>query len=213
MNGPRRSVHQQDALAWLAGNPLPEPAGLLLSLPDAVEFRHRDTGRWRTWFVDAAAAVLRAGAPSRGVVFFQTDVVRDGVWIDKAHLVLIAAESVSATLRWRKIVCRAPAGTATGGRPGYAHLLAFAADADAVAAPHRGADVLPGLGAMAWNRAMGRAAAEVAVGWLAARGARTLVAPFCGTGTALAVANANGLDAIGIELHAGRAAAARSQRC
>lgn len=208
MTAPSRTVYCDDALAWLAANPLPADAGVVTSLPDAVEFRHGDPGRWTPWFVDAATAVLRAGATTRGVVFFQTDVVRDGRWIDKAHLVQLAAASAGATLRWRKVVCRAPVGTVTGGRPGYANLLAFGG---AVAGePPRGADVLPELGAMAWPRAMGAAAARTAVAWLAARGARAIVAPFCGVGTVLAAANAAGLDAVGIERHAGRAERARS---
>lgn len=207
MTAPSRAVHCDDALAWLAANPLPPEAGVVTSLPDTVEFRHRDPARWQPWFVEAATAVLRAGAGTRGVVFFQTDVVRDGHWIDKAHLVQLAAAAAGATLRWRKVVCRAPAGTATGGRPGYATLLAFG---ESVAAePPRGADVLPELGAMAWPRAMGSAAARAAVAWLAARGARVVVAPFCGVGTVLAAANAADLDAVGIERHARRAARAR----
>jgi DNA modification methylase len=39
---------------------------------------------------------------------------------------------------------------------------------------------------------------------------RTVVDPFCGIGSMLAVANAQGLDAIGVELSAKRAARART---
>ena len=74
----------------------------------------------------------------------------------------------------------------------------------------RTADVLPELGAMTWARAMGLAATRAAVGWLRDRaGATCIVDPFCGVGTALAVANAHGLHAIGVERNAGRAAKAR----
>jgi tRNA/tmRNA/rRNA uracil-C5-methylase (TrmA/RlmC/RlmD family) len=73
-----------------------------------------------------------------------------------------------------------------------------------------GPDVLPELGVMTWARAMGLAAAEFAVQWLKARAdARCVVDPFCGVGTALAVANQLGLDAIGVELAQGRAQKAR----
>jgi tRNA G10 N-methylase Trm11 len=52
--------------------------------------------------------------------------------------------------------------------------------------------------------------AATAVRWLRDHAAaRCIVDPFCGVGTALAVANALGLDAIGVELHAGRAERAR----
>ena len=73
-----------------------------------------------------------------------------------------------------------------------------------------GPDVLPELGEMTWARAMGLAAAEFAVQWLKEHGnARSVVDPFCGVGTALAVANKLGLDAIGVELAQGRAQKAR----
>ena len=71
-------------------------------------------------------------------------------------------------------------------------------------------DVLPALGAMSWSRAMGSAACEVAIAFIATTGARTVVDPFCGQGSALAAANAAGLDAIGVELSKRRAARARA---
>jgi tRNA G10 N-methylase Trm11 len=70
-------------------------------------------------------------------------------------------------------------------------------------------DVLPSLGAMSWSRAMGTAACEAAVKFAASVGARTIVDPFCGYGSVLAVANAHGLDAIGVELSKRRASRAR----
>ncbi|MGB3970270.1 MAG: SAM-dependent methyltransferase [Planctomycetota bacterium] len=207
---PTRVVHEADALEWLAANALPPDASVLTSLPDVSEFRHRDEERWRQWFLQAAELVVR-GTPRRGAaVFYQTDVKRDGRWVDKAFLVQQAAHAAGSSLLWHKVVCRAPAGQATFGRPGYAHLLCFAAELrDRVDASTP--DVLPDAGTMAWSRAMGLAATRAAVLWLRDHaGARTIVDPFCGTGTALAVANAHGLHAIGVERNPGRAATART---
>ncbi|MEI8255492.1 MAG: SAM-dependent methyltransferase, partial [Deltaproteobacteria bacterium] len=39
---------------------------------------------------------------------------------------------------------------------------------------------------------------------------RTVLDPFCGIGSMLAVANAHGMDAVGVELSAKRAARART---
>lgn len=209
MKPPTRTVHQADALAWLAANALPADASVVTSLPDASELARSTAAHWQSWFVDAARSVLRA-VPDRGAaIFFQTDVRRSGVWIDKAFLVQQAAVAVGMPMLWHKIVCRAPAGRATPGRPGYAHLLCFSRTVrEPIAAAS--ADVLPELGAMTWSRAMGLAAARFAVGWLRDRaGAGCIVDPFCGIGTALAVANALGLDAIGVERNPGRAQRAR----
>lgn len=197
---------------WLRRSRLPGDASVVTSLPDAVEFRHRDTTRWRSWFLEAAELVVRATPPSQAAIFYQTDVKRDGRWIDKGFLVQLAAEAAGAHLVWHKIVCRAPAGQATHGRPGYAHLLCVSATLRD-AGERATADVLPELGAMTWARAMGLAAARAAVEWLRDHaGAGCIVDPFCGVGTALAVANAAGLAAIGVERNPGRAAKARTLR-
>lgn len=207
---PTRTVHSADALQWLPANPLPSGCSLLTSLPDVVEFRHRDPERWQPWFVAAAELVVRSTPRDGCAVFYQTDVKRFGAWVDKGFLVQQAAHTAGARLLWHKIVCRAPAGQATFARPGYAHLLCFAFDrTDPV--EHATADVLPELGAMSWPRAMGRSALEFVVPWLRDRaGCTTLVDPFCGKGTALAAANHFGLHAVGVECNPGRAEAARS---
>jgi hypothetical protein len=207
---PSRTVHCADALTWLGEHPLPADAAIVTSLPDVVEFRHRDADRWHAWFVAAAALVLRSTPRDGAVIFYQTDVKRDGRWIDKGTLVQHAAAATDAALLWHKIVCRAPAGTATFARPGYAHLLCFAEQLRDTS-EHATPDVLPELGAMTWPRAIGLTAARFAVGWLRDHaGARLIVDPFCGVGTVLAVANELGLPAIGVDNHAGRAEQART---
>jgi len=204
----QRTVHCGDGVAWLRKEPLADDCAVLTSLPDHGEMR-RSFAEWQAWFTDAAAAVVAATAPASAAVFFQTDVKREGLWVDKAQLVLAGAAAAGGRLLWHKVVCRAPAGTATYGRPGYAHLLCVSRGrVDAVEAAT--ADVLPRLGAMTWPRAIGLDAAAAAVGWLAANaGARTIVDPFCGIGTVLAVANRAGLHAVGVELAPGRAEQAR----
>jgi hypothetical protein len=70
-------------------------------------------------------------------------------------------------------------------------------------------DVLPALGAMPWVRAMGTAACEASARFLLDETrCRVVVDPFCGVGTMLAVANAHGMGAIGVELSKRRAARA-----
>jgi len=206
---PQRTVHTAEALAWLAQHPLPARAAVFTSLPDAVELPRSARAGWESWFVGAAAAVLRATPDDGAAVFFQTDVKRDGRWIDKGFLVHWAAREAGVPLVWHKVVCRAPAGRATFGRVGYSHLLCFARqvrDPVEQATP----DLLPELGAMTWPRAMGMAAARFAVDWLCrAVQPSCIVDPFCGVGTALQVANARGVDAIGVECNPGRAARAR----
>ena len=78
----------------LSVGPLPARAAVFTSLPDAVELPRSARPGWEAWFVGAAAAVLRATPDDGAAVFFQTDVKRDGRWIDKAFLVQLAARNV-----------------------------------------------------------------------------------------------------------------------
>src|SRR5262249_23690604 len=121
-SGAQRAVHCADGVAWLRQAPLADDCAVLTSLPDHGEMR-LTFADWQAWFTDAAAAVIAATASMSAAVFFQTDVKREGLWVDKAQLVLAGAAAAGGRLLWHKIVCRAPAGTATYGRPGYAHLL------------------------------------------------------------------------------------------
>lgn len=207
---PRRTVLCADALPWLDAQPTLDGCSVFTSLPDASELGPMPLDLWRRWFVDAAAKVL-SRVPDDGVaVFYQTDVKRDGAWIDKAHLVHRAADDTGHPLRWHKVVCRVPPGAVAHGRPAYAHLLCFSRGV-AHDLARATADVIPTLGAMSWSRAMGLDAARVAVRFIRTHTAsHTVVDPFCGVGTALAVANEAGLHAIGVELSSRRARRARS---
>ena len=210
MAAPARTVHDADGVQWLRDHALQDGHAVLTSLPDGSELKRLSFGQWRDWFIGTAELIVRALPERSAAIFYQTDVKRDGTWVDKSCLVQRGAEAAGGHLLWHKIVLRAPAGTATFARPGYAHMLCVSRaliDDQKRATP----DVLPELGRMTWPRAMGLEAAHAAVLWLRDHaGARCIVDPFCGVGTALAVANHHGLDAIGVEIAPGRAAKARA---
>ena len=201
---PRRTVIRGDALEWLAGNPAAPSTSVITSLPDVSELTECDVEEWRRWFVAAARAVLAWVADDGVAIFFQTDVLSRGVWQDKSFLVLSAAEASGHHLVWHKIVCRTAPGAVSPGRAGYSHLLCFSRQ-PRPAFRHALPDVLPDAGFEPSQKAMGVEACALSVRFaLAETNARTIVDPFCGQGTALAVANAFGLDAVGVD---------RSERC
>lgn len=203
-------MHCADALEWLAGRGVLEGASLVTSLPDVSELPALSLDGWREWFVAAARRVL-ASCPDDGVaIFLQTDVKKEGTWVDKGYLVQRAAELEGCALLWHKVVCRKPPGTVTWGRPSYSHLLCFSRGVR-VDLAHSTADVLPDAGLMTWSKAMGVEACRFACRFvLEETRTRTVVDPFCGRGTVLAVANALGLDAVGVELARKRAKMSRS---
>lgn len=205
-----RVVHCADAMQWLGEQRGPlEGCSLFTSLPDATELPGIGQEAWRQWFIEAARLVIKR-TPDNGVaLFYQSDVKRAGLWVDKAYLVQKAAEEEKAALLFHKIVCRKPAGTVTFGRAAYGHLLCFSRGLK-VDLARSTADVLADAGQMTWVRAVGVEACRVACRFILEQTTTpTVVDPFCGVGTALAVANEMGLDAIGVELNQKRARKAR----
>jgi hypothetical protein len=199
---PGRTVHHGDALPWLRAAGTLVGASFVTSLPDVSELPALGLDGWRRWF-DEAAVVTMESVPDEGVaIFFQSDVKRAGLWLDKGAMVSRAAERAGMGLLFHKIVCRKPPGTLTYGRASYSHLLGFARRLRPTlrrATP----DVLPDGGIQPGAKSMGVLACVDACRFvLAETTTRTIVDPFCGFGTVLAVANALGLDAIGVDLSA-----------
>ena len=209
MNAPSRTVYEREALAWLAENAAAPGTSVVTSLPDVSELQGRNFAAWRAWFLDAAERVIAWTPPDGVAIFFQSDILEHGVWVDKGYLVQRAAEAAGAVLVWHKIVCRVPAGSVSRGRAGFSHLLCVSRTARP--APRVGApDVLPELGAMPSQKAMGVAACVLACRYLLDETATSVVVdPFCGQGTLLAVANALGLAALGVDRNGRACRAAR----
>lgn len=196
-------------MAWLEAHALGPDHAIVSSLPDSSELPRLGFDGWRRWFVSTVTLACRQLADESVAIFFQTDVKRDGRWVDKGYLLQLGAEAAGSHCLWHKIVCRAPPGTTTFGRPAYAHLSCFSRGLR-LEPRSSSPDVLPRLGDMPWPRAMGTEACLASCRFLLAHTAcRSVVDPFCGVGTLLAVANALGLDAVGVEKSPKRAEKAR----
>ncbi len=197
-SAPSRIVDCADAIPWMKARGQIAGACAVTSLPDVSEVGLA-LPVWRTWFLEAVDLVVGAVPDESAAVFFQSDIKRDGVWIDKGALVIRAAEDAGARVLFHKIVCRRPPGLLTLGRPGYTHLIAVSRTMqcpDVLPLP----DIITDAGRQPWVRAMGIRAAAHAVRFARDHvGARVIFDPFCGVGTVLAVANALGLDALGVE--------------
>ncbi len=209
---PSRTIVHGDALAWLTATAASADTSVITSLPDVSEIPSLGFDEWRAWFIAAARAVIRWVPEEGAAIFYQSDIRHRGAWIDKGYLVSRAAEDEGVRLVWHKIVCRKPAGTVSQGRATYSHMLCFSRKGDV--APRCGSpDVLASAGTMTWTRAMGVHACELACRYLKDEtNTRVVVDPFCGKGTELAVANAAGFDAVGVDLSASRCRAAAKLR-
>ena len=205
-----RVVHEADVLVWLRERDRLDGCSVVASMPYFSEFPQLSLEEWKTWFTDTAALIL-SRTPDEGIaLFFQSDIKRDGVWIDKGYLVAKAAEATGHALLFHKILCRAPAGQTTYGKPAYSHLLAFSRGVRP-AIDQSTADVIPDVGEKTWTRGMGLNACRlVCESVLKLTSTRKVVSLFCGQGSVLAVANSLGLDAVGVERSPKRAARART---
>jgi hypothetical protein len=196
---PQREVYCADSIAWMRARGRIDGACAVTSLPDVSEVG-KALPVWREWFLGAVRLVVDSVADESAALFFQSDIKHDGVWIDKGAMVIRAAEDAGGRVLFHKIVCRRPPGMLTYGRPGFTHLIAVSRAMkcpDILPIP----DIITDAGRAPWIRAMGVRAAAHAVRFAKDQvGAKCVFDPFCGVGTVLAVANAYGLDAVGIEL-------------
>ena len=79
-------------MPWLRAAGTLAGASVVTSLPDSSEVPALGLDGWRRWFDEAAVLTMRS-VPDDGVaIFFQSDVNRAGLWIDKGAMVSRAAE-------------------------------------------------------------------------------------------------------------------------
>lgn len=194
-----RVIHHVDAIAWLSYQKNLEGCSIITSLPDISEFPKLNIEEWKQWFLKTATLVM-SKCPDDGVtLFYQTDIKKNGVWIDKSYLCQKAAEQTGNSLLSHKIICRAPVNTNTSNATGYSHLLCFS-KTKLTKNSKSFADVQSEEGTKTWKRGMGAEACLLACTMVKAfTHSHTIVDPFCGHGTILAVANELGFDAIGVE--------------
>lgn len=205
----KRTINHADALDWMTKTGQMKNCSMITSMPDFSEFPSMSLAEWKTWFTNAAALVMNACDENGVSIFYQRDSKKDGTWVDKSYLIQKAAEQTGHELLWHKIICRVPAGQITFGKPAYSHFLCFSKK---VRPPLEKStvDVLSNPGKSTWARGMGIDACIAACKFVIAHTeTRTIVDPFCGHGSVLAVANTLGLDAIGVEK--GRKRAEKSQ--
>jgi hypothetical protein len=206
---PPHVIHHCDGVEWLHNASLGPKDAIVTSLPDLSGLPTLGFDGWREWFVDAAEQVCRAVHDESVAVFYQTDIKHEGRWVDKSLMVSEGAARAKSHLLWRKVVCRVAPGITTFGRPAYAHLLCFSREVR-IYPGESTPDVLPQTGDTTWSRGMGADVCAAVVKFLRTRTeCTTVVDPFCGQGSILAAANAQGLGSVGVEISRKRVLKAR----
>lgn len=189
---PKRVIYCRDAMAWLR-----RQGGLecvVTSLPEMAEGPWKRVEDYRAFFTEAAELCFSAVADTGYVVFLQTDRKRNG-WLDKSYWLSAAGEAAGMRLLWHKVALRVAVGKTDLYRPGWSHMLCFSR-AGRIGVPF--ADVIE-RGEVTYADAFGQTAVRAVLEWLGRQGVRKVVDPFVGSGTVVAMANALGMDAVGVD--------------
>ena len=209
-----RHVFRHNTVEWLrtgrsdAGEDLLPEGGaynIVTGLPDISEIKPRLTpAEYEAWCEEMVARLVDGLAPEQVAIFIVTPgrySGEGGSWLDKGYLCQLGARRARARCVWQKVVLvQDSAGRRRGGvRPGFVNFLCFSR-AHRVPADFATVDVLPDRGHMSWSHAIGEAACAAAVEYIVDHVGGPLVNPFCGYGSALAVANACGIDAYGMDI-------------
>lgn len=193
-----RKIINDDIFNWF-NHDASNDCSFVASMPDYSEFPNYSIKEWKNWFEDCAEKIIEHTSINEFSIFYQSDIKKDGVWIDKSYLIMKAAEKMNSELLWHKIIARVPPGKVTFGRPAYSHILCFS-KAYKLDPANSSADVIPHMGDKTWERGMGSAACIMITEFLKQHSeTQKVINPFCGMGSFVAVADAYDLNVVGIE--------------
>ena len=177
--------------------------------------------RYKEWFTDIVSMIFDKMHTGEYAIFLQSDVrcldksfkgTNVLEWIDKSHLVSIAMDrNKDIKIMWHKIVTTSENAQTklSAGRPSYSHLICYCKGNDTKYSTNSFAT--PDIfyrGDMLWPKGIGLSTALLGCSFLKDK-TNVVVDPFCGVGTVLAMANAVGINSIGIEISDRRCRKAR----
>ena len=197
----RRKIFCKDAMKWLPTQKNLD--AIVTSIPEMEEMK-MDIKEYIPFFRAAAMACMKSVKDTGYVVFLQTDRKYHG-WIDKSYHTSFVAEEAGLHMVWHKIALRTDVGKTDLFRPTYSHMVCYT-KLGSVGKPFP--DVLA-RGDVTYSHAFGRDAVRRICEYLKAQGVRTIVDPFVGSGTTVAVANELGINAIGVDIEPSQCAKAR----
>jgi hypothetical protein len=197
----RRQVFCTDALQWLDRQHNLE--AIVTSFPELNEL-HIGPTAYIEFLQTIATKCFTAVKSSGYVVFLFTDRKHNG-WIDKTYPLMHIAQSMKMKLLWHKIALRMDPGKSDLFRPTYSHMLCFSKHGNQ-------GKPFPDVifrGPITYSDAFGRDAVTAVLTFLQANGVKHVVDPFVGSGTTLAIANAMGMSATGVDIDPKQCALAR----
>jgi len=176
---PSREVVCEDTVKWLESQSSIE-GSIVTGIPDVSE-TGMSMAKYEKWFILLCTLMMQKVVGTGLIVFIQTDIKREGKWIDKSFLCNLAAHRLHIPLLFHKICVREKVTSVSGAIATYS-----------------------------WPRATGLETCRYVMRYIARHtNSKTIIDPFCGQGSILAMANEYGLNAIGIDHSVARCRIAR----
>jgi len=187
-----RQIICQDAIKWLATQTNLDC--IVTSVPEMDEVKLKEAA-YEIFFRKAVELSLNATKDTGYTIFLQTDRKYKG-WIDKSYLISDVAHELGHRMIWHKIALRQNVGTSGLFRPTFSHMLCYSKKG-------KPGPVFPDVierGAVTYENAFGIDAVKAVLKYVKDQGAKTVVDPFVGSGTTVALANQIGLKGIGVDI-------------
>ena len=187
-----RTIYCQDAIPWLETQKKLD--SIVTSIPEMDEVK-LSFKEYVPFFRNAARLCLEAVKDKGYCIFLQTDRKYKG-WVDKSYLISDEAQKLGIRMIWHKIALRTEVGKADIFRPTYSHMLCYSKDG-LIGIPVT--DVVQ-RGEVTYANGFGIDAVALVIQFLKKHNIKTVTDPFVGSGTVVAVANAMGLNGIGVDI-------------
>jgi hypothetical protein len=188
----KRVIYCQDAILWL--HKQKKLDSIVTSIPEMDEVK-LPFKEYIEWFRNAARLCLESVKDKGYCIFLQTDRKYKG-WVDKSYLISDEAYKLGIRMIWHKIALRTEVGKTDLFRPTYSHMLCYSKEG-AIGIPVT--DVIQ-RGDVTYANGFGIDAVTLVIQFLKKHKIKSVVDPFVGSGTVVAVANAMGLNAVGVDI-------------
>jgi ribosomal protein L11 methylase PrmA len=203
MSSFKRQVFAADSFKWLPSylHSHKKFKAIITSLPDLSELSpHMTQSQYNSWLSDACHLLQDSLDPNGCIIFYQTNRKHKGILIDKEFVITSHFLENGFNKVFQKIVLRKEPGMLDMYRPTFSKLFCFSRN---LKSGNVSRDVLPAdTYQVLTKNGMSIQACQDAVDYIKKKmgSSVTILDPFCGVGTVLAVANANGMRAIGVDI-------------
>ncbi|KAM9977076.1 hypothetical protein ACTFIR_010929 [Dictyostelium discoideum] len=207
--GVYRDIYCMDAVQWLKENEISPQSSVITSLPDISEVSSMNLEQYKQWFTDTVSLITSKLDEKNVAIVYQTDIKRRwkmdrGIieeYVDKGYLAQKGAEISGCKVIWHKIMTAHS--NISNNKATFTHMICFSKNPTNIKYQENTPDI-GARGSMVWSKAMGLNACVIAILYCRSIGSTTIIDPFCGKGSVLAVANVYGLNSVGVDLSSGK---------